>query len=178
MESKVIMYDANGTEVGETYTRRARQLVKQQRAVWADDTHTAIRFAPDTTEEWEAEPTSAPAPTAHTPVSESSYALYALAEKRVRDRNRVILHSVALIPVLIIIFIWGVSSWNARRGGEMFILFMGIGWGAWVTSYICHLRNYIRKYNTLLGPGGSWSARRRMALDVEVDRLRRMGYTK
>ncbi|MCL2527715.1 MAG: 2TM domain-containing protein, partial [Defluviitaleaceae bacterium] len=31
---------------GETFVRRARQLVKQQRAAWIDDSHTAIRFAP------------------------------------------------------------------------------------------------------------------------------------
>ena len=46
MESKVILYDSSNTKIGETYTRRARQLVKQQRATWTDESHTAIRFAP------------------------------------------------------------------------------------------------------------------------------------
>ena len=174
MESKVIMYDASGAEVGETYTRRARQLVKQQRAVWADDTHTAIRFAPDAMEEWEVAP--APPPGAAAPASDKSSALYALAERRVRDRRLIVLHSVALIPVFFLILLWGVGSYHARRGGEMFLIFMGIGMGAWVTAYICHLRNYIRMSAYLPLPG-SWAARRKMKLDVEVERLRRMGYT-
>ena len=175
MESKVIMYDASGVEVGETYTRRARQLVKQQRAVWADDTHTAIRFAPDAMEEWEVAP--APPPGAAAPAPDKSSALYALAERRLRDRRRVIWHSVALIPVFFIVLFWGVASWNnSRHGGEMFLIFMGIGWGVWVTAYICHLRNYIRMAGYLPRPG-SWEARRKMTLDVEVERLRRMGYT-
>ena len=176
MESKVIMYDASGTEVGETYTRRARQLVKQQRAVWADDTHTAIRFAPDTTEEWEPAPVPAPPPTPPAPTPDRTGALYALAERRVRDRRRIVWHTVALIPVLFFLFLWGVSSWNARRGGEMYLIFMGIGWGAWVTAYIAHLRSYVKMSGHIPRPG-SWEARRKMTLDVEVDRLRRMGYT-
>ena len=46
MESKVALYDSNNNKIGETYTRRARQLVKQQRASWVDDSQSAIRFAP------------------------------------------------------------------------------------------------------------------------------------
>jgi len=172
------MYDASGTEVGETYTRRARQLVKQQRAVWADDTHTAIRFAPDNIEEWEPEhiPAPAPPPTPAARTPDGTGALYALAEKRVRDRNRIIWHSVALIPVLFLLFIWGVGSWNVRRGGEMFLIVMGFGWGAWITAYIAHLRNYVKMSGYIPRPG-SREARRKMTLDIEVDRLRRMGYT-
>jgi len=182
MESKVIMHDASGAEVGETYSRRARQLVKQQRAVWADDTHTAIRFVPDTAEEWEAEPD----PTAATHSSaihaappsakDKTGALYAMAERRIRDRNRLIWHTVALLPVFIIIFAWGYSTYNAVRSGELFLLFAGFLQGAWVMSYISRLRNYVKMSGYLPIPG-SWEARRKMALDIEVDRLRRMGYT-
>ena len=46
MESKVLLYDSNDTRVGETYVRRARQLVKQQRASWIGENNEAIRFAP------------------------------------------------------------------------------------------------------------------------------------
>ena len=46
MESKVILYDAKDKKIGQTFARRARQLVKQQRATWVDDQHEAIRFAP------------------------------------------------------------------------------------------------------------------------------------
>jgi len=46
MENKVLLYNSSDIKIGETYARRARQLVKQQRAMWIDDTQTAIRFAP------------------------------------------------------------------------------------------------------------------------------------
>ena len=46
MEGKVILYDSNNIKIGETFVRRARQLVKQQRASWVSDDQTAIRFAP------------------------------------------------------------------------------------------------------------------------------------
>lgn len=47
MEGKVALININGDKIGETYTRRARQLVKQQRAVWVDDSQKAIRFTSD-----------------------------------------------------------------------------------------------------------------------------------
>jgi len=46
MENKITLYNSNNVRIGETFARRARQLVKQQRAMWTDDTETAIRFAP------------------------------------------------------------------------------------------------------------------------------------
>jgi len=46
MEGKVLLYDSNGIKIGETFTRRARQLVKQQRASWVNENQDAIRFAP------------------------------------------------------------------------------------------------------------------------------------
>ena len=46
MEGKVLLYDSNDVKIGETYLRRARQLVKQQRASWVDDSQKAVRFAP------------------------------------------------------------------------------------------------------------------------------------
>jgi len=46
MENKVTLYNSNNIKIGETYMRRARQLVRQQRAIWTDSYETAIRFAP------------------------------------------------------------------------------------------------------------------------------------
>jgi len=46
MENKIILYNSSGAKIGETYPRRAKQLINQQRAMWTDDTQTAIRFAP------------------------------------------------------------------------------------------------------------------------------------
>ena len=177
MESKVIMLDASGAEIGETYTRRARQLVKQQRAMWADDAHTSIRFMPDKTEDWELEmaytpsPASAPAPP---PETERTSTLYAIAAKRMRDRRRIIWHSLALIPVFIIIAWWGVASYHMSRhgAGHGYLILMGFCWGVWATAYVNHLRSYLRSLDHL-----PRSTRKRLMLDAEVDRLRRMGYT-
>ena len=46
MEGKVLLYDSNDIKIGETFTRRARQLVRQQRASWINENQDAIRFAP------------------------------------------------------------------------------------------------------------------------------------
>jgi len=46
MEGKVLLYDSSDIKIGETFTRRARQLVKQQRASWVNENQDAIRFAP------------------------------------------------------------------------------------------------------------------------------------
>ncbi|MCL2286055.1 MAG: hypothetical protein FWC32_06765 [Firmicutes bacterium] len=46
MEKKVVLYNHNNVKIGETFIRRARQLVRQQRAMWTDDSETAVRFAP------------------------------------------------------------------------------------------------------------------------------------
>ncbi len=78
MESKVIMFNSDDIKVGETYMRRARQLVSQQRAEWTDEGRSAIRFAPD----GELLPETA----AEEVKAKSS--LYELAEKRIRERKR------------------------------------------------------------------------------------------
>jgi len=44
MEGKVVLYNSDNLKIGETFTRRARQLVNKQRAVWMDDNQSAIRF--------------------------------------------------------------------------------------------------------------------------------------
>ena len=47
MDGKVLLYNSDNVRIGETYVRRARQLVKQQRAFWVDDSQTAVKFAPN-----------------------------------------------------------------------------------------------------------------------------------
>jgi len=180
MEGMIKLYDANGVEIGETFARRARQLVKQQRAVWADDTHTAIQFIPDGEEEWDLpkEPEPAPKP-AYTepppPTGRRSGTLYALAEKRIRDRRWLILHTVALIPGYILIFmLWAMLS--GGRIWEMGYLTMGFAWGAWTMHYVNRLRNYYKAYINDFRPRG-WEARRQQLLQTEIDRLKRMGFT-
>jgi len=47
MENKVVLYNSNDIKIGETYVRRAKQLVSRQRANWIDENQTAIRFYPE-----------------------------------------------------------------------------------------------------------------------------------
>jgi len=46
VEEKIVLYDSNNNRLGQTFSRRARQLVNQQKAMWIDDSQTAIRFHP------------------------------------------------------------------------------------------------------------------------------------
>jgi len=172
MEGKVILLDASGVEIGETYTRRARQLVKQQRAIWADDTHTAIQFAPDSEEEWGLPPEPKPTPP---PTPDKSGALYAIAAKRIQDRRRMIMHSLLFIPGFFLIWMFSevLSGWRLTHAGH---LGLGFVWGVWTMIYFYRLRTFIKEYGHKLSPR-DWEGRRRLRLEAEVDRLKRMGFS-
>jgi len=179
MEGMIKLYDAKGVEIGETFARRARQLVKQQRAVWADDTHTAVQFMPDADEEWglPKEPEPKPTYTEPTPppAGRHSDALYALAEKRIRDRRWLILHTLALIPVYFFIAIF----WDAASGWRMVpmaFIAMGFSWGVWTMFYIYRVRDFIKSHVNSFRPR-NWEARRQLQVQVEIERLKRMGFT-
>ena len=176
MESKITLLDANGIEVGETYSRRARQLVKQQRAIWADDTHTAIKFMPDAVEDWELPVSDYAAPP--TPPSakkaEKDSALYILAEKRIRDRRRFVWHTLLFIPGFFGILFF----WMAFTGGRMFeghFFMMGVTMGAWGMSYFSHARAFSKTYGYLIY-SDKGDVRHKLRVQAEIDRLRRMGY--
>ena len=182
MEAKITLYNADGTQIGETFARRARQLVKQQRAVWMDDDHTAIRFNPDPdyaesdwTEDFEYE--KAPHPTAkrHPELDP----LYVFARKKLAERRRVILHLVLLVPEFILLFIFTAFSFNG--GSDWFALtFFGFACGVLVTANACNVYYYYDRYvkdqpfDT--GTLSFWQARREAQLAAEVEKLRRMGY--
>jgi len=176
MEGKVLLFDATGAEIGETYARRARQLVKQQRAIWADDTHTAIQFMPDAEEAWEVHPKAEPTPpAAAAPSSERSSTLYALAERRMRDRRRIIWHSILFIPGYFFIFL----LWMMATNGRLFnfgYMTMGFAYGMWTMAFIAHLRTFAITYGNSLR-SKDWETRRRIRLEAEVDHLKRMGYS-
>jgi len=135
MEAKITLYDSNDVKIGETFVRRARQLVKQQKAVWTDNTETALRFAPGmehTDTALEDEP--APAPVVTETQTQDEAWLVALAEKRLRTRRFFILHSVALFPVWFAIFIFCVGLLH----GFTAAFFLGAFGGSWGTSYLIH----------------------------------------
>ncbi|MCL2204577.1 MAG: EI24 domain-containing protein [Defluviitaleaceae bacterium] len=131
MDGKVILYDSNDVKIGETYIKRARQLVKKQRASWVDDSYKSIRFAPG------AESLEAIA------MQEEEHDdgwLVELAAKRITQRKRFIFHSIAFIPgwFLLFGFITLILD-DATTGAIAFVMFV---LGAWVTGYVIHVCQY------------------------------------
>jgi len=151
MEPKIILYDSNDVKIGETFVRRARQLVKQQKAVWTDSTETALRFMPgmentDITQDDE----TASEPVAQETVSSDSAPqdeawLVALAEKRLRARSMFIIHSVALFPVWLVIFIFCIGIFRGFEAG----FFLGALGGSWGTAYIIHAYLFLKNHRKL-----------------------------
>jgi len=181
MKSKVALFDSGGSQVGETFTRRARQLVQQQRAEWISDS--AIRFAPDAVlneEEWRAieEPeisdTSVFSPKIAKPASSDSL-LYYMAEKRIRERKLFLIHSLAFIPgYMVSIFttalFMSVLSRSNHQLAEWFLLFT---LGAWTTPYLVHAFIFIRRW---LKENSSRDSRHTKMIEMEMDKLKRLGY--
>ena len=160
METKVALYDADDKLVGETFIRRARQLVAKQRASWIDDTQTAIRFAADAPLEGGLDMISEPS---------KDDRLIALAKRLIWERRRFILHTLILVPGYIsIIFVINVML-RARNGND-FVFFL---WGAWTMAYVMHAWMFIRPR---LRHFQQWEGRSQRVLEMEVDRLKRMGY--
>ncbi|MCL2386820.1 MAG: hypothetical protein FWC89_04620 [Defluviitaleaceae bacterium] len=140
MENKVVLYDSNDKKVGETFMRRARQLVKQQRAEWVDDSQNAIRFTADI-DDWEA----VTIPESDTNITDDDSRLIALAEKRIMERKRFIIHSIVGIPIWFVLFF---ASGNITVDMAMPMFFTGIC----LTAYVIHAYQFaiprITKYRS------------------------------
>jgi len=155
MKSKVTMFDAEGAPVGETFTRRARQLVNQQRAEWINES--AIRFSPDAEIDIEAdEEEERPA----MKKTDSEALLYYLAEKRLKDRAIFIMHSLLFLPGLIFLAILGE---NMRAD-----LMIGFLIGGWTVPYGIHFVVYVYNWLKNFQPEN-----RERRLEMEVSKLRR-----
>jgi len=129
MEGKVLLFDSKGTKIGETFARRARQLVKQQRAFWIDDKHESIRFYLDTENMDTAERDMGLAPQSFT-FSEPSPS----ADKKIMKlaRRRVILGSVYKMICLIYLAVctFLVVIWFTLTGrGDFWPAWVIMGWG-------------------------------------------------
>ncbi|MCL2364509.1 MAG: hypothetical protein FWC71_07600 [Defluviitaleaceae bacterium] len=176
-ETKVALYGADGGRMGETFSRRARQLVKQQRATWMNAEHTAIQFVADEPEAWDAEPAVYAPHEAHTPEAPDA-ALLELAQKRLSTRRWFFLHALALIP--------GYAFWAAissamfwRSGSNQFDygFALGVTLTLWTVSFVVSFFRF-KKYNRGYFPFAFTENRRDRKLAEEVERLRRMGYGK
>ena len=181
MKNKIMLFDAEGTQMGETFMRRARQLVSQQRAEWINDG--AIRFLPDVDveeSEWNSDVFEEPKTVTSRSKSDSSRIsemekiarasggtdsealLYYIAEQRIRERKAFVLHSIFMIPGYIVFLILALMM---GRQGELFLL---ATWSAWTTPYLYRAFVFIRARIKESRPEDH--ARQ---LEMEVDKLRR-----
>ena len=142
MESKVLLYDSNDVKIGETFIRRAKQLVKQQRASWSDDSQKAIKFLPGM-ENLDVDGDSVEEMPPHTPQNEDW--LTRLAEKRIRNRKFFMWHSIIFIPGLFIIFVLFAGFLDEWIGGAVsFDGVIGFVYGSWITAYGIHAYFFIK----------------------------------
>ncbi|MCL2420554.1 MAG: hypothetical protein FWD03_01740 [Defluviitaleaceae bacterium] len=156
MKNKIMLFDAKGDQVGETFMRRARQLVNQQRAEWINDG--AIRFKQDVDLdelEWK---TDVQEEAKDKGIGTESL-LYYLAEKRINERKAFIWHTIFLIPGYLLCILLGMHN-------DHFLVFL---LGLWSSPYAIHVfifaRTLLREYSP---------EDRERKLEREVDKLRRM----
>lgn len=168
MEQKVLLYDANDVKIGETFIRRAAQLVKQQRAKWTDDTQTAIRFAADAQviEEETSELFAASAKGINIALEDAG--LVALAEKRIKERLRFVYHSVALVPGFVLIFIFTLLTANLFDG-YVAMFFLAFTSGSWCTAYAIHAVQFLNKCKGAASSRGKEERKaRRLAAEIAL----------
>ena len=131
MENKVILYDSNENKIGETFLRRAKQLVKQQRALWVGDDQTAIKFKEGMEDLDKDEEKDEPVKTLY-----DEEKIIALAEKRIRERRLFWAHTIALIPGFFVCMLFAsMFYYDAAFIG-------GLLWGSWGTAYLIHFYFY------------------------------------
>ena len=107
MIDQLAVYDENGTQIGMTFPKRARQLISKQRAVWHDDAHTAIRLLPEPKEEASVDDYLDDVFDDSPPPAGSDDLLLYLARKNVQEKRNLTRHVIAYIlawPVVAIIY--------------------------------------------------------------------------
>ena len=160
MSSMITMYDASDNKIGETFFRRAKQLVKQQRAAWISDEQKAIKLAPDMeniSDELD--------DTAQLDMMEEKW-IHVLALKRISERRHFKWHSIAFVPSLIVAFLVAAVIVDAAFGGDVALLFLGLAWGSLSTAYFIHMYFYFKKYP--LRDNGTKKARMERELAAEI----------
>jgi hypothetical protein len=170
MESKVLLFDENGVGIGETFMRRARQLVGRQRAEWVDESHSAIRFSSGGADVNGEEPVSITGHASPDVSARKESALYELAQRRIRERGRFILHTLLFFFFTAMLIGIIDATYYEERVFASFLL------GCNFTLYAVHTWSFMRTRVRRLGMPRIADYRARK-LAAEVDKLKRMGYT-
>ena len=147
MEDKVQLYNSSGVKIGETYARRAKQLVKQQRALWIDESCCALRFISGM-ENLDVNDTNEAVKDADKPavIKSNDDWLINLAKRKLRERKLFIFHSVSFIPVFFLLYL---VLMLVLDGGSYLTmlsmgLIMGLTMGSWATAYVAHAYFFIK----------------------------------
>ena len=144
MEGKVNLFDSDNVKIGETFLRRAKQLVKQQRASWLDDEQKAIKFAPGMeymSSDSDVRSFETAAASHESDINEDW--IVALAKKRLLKRKLFIIHTITFVPCLLIMALFFAAISNGFRSSEA-IFFAGFSIGAWTTFYFNHVYDCIK----------------------------------
>ena len=160
MNNMITMLDASEKKIGETFFRRAKQLVKQQRATWTSEDQKAIKFLSGMENLSE----EADDGTLQDPADEKW--IHELAIKRINDRKFFRWHSIAIFPSLFMALVVASSMFDAAFGGEAAMFFLGLAWGSLSTAYLIYAFFYFKKYP--IRDGASKKARREREIAAEI----------
>ena len=172
MEGKVLLYDAEGKKIGETFARRARQLVKQQRAVWMDDRQAAAQFVADV-DDWQTVDNKDEGPI---PVFDDEGWVVTLAKKRILWRRLYVVHSVvfSLGMVGLAFALIGAVDANfgamiAPDGANLTLAPIIAGKSTWFTAFIAHTVIFAVSMQNVRRPYG-----KDRVLEKEVAEIKRL----
>ncbi|MDR2183801.1 MAG: hypothetical protein LBE55_06465 [Clostridiales bacterium] len=174
MESKVLLYDTDGKKIGETFVRRARQLVRQQRAMWMDGGQSAVQFVADA-DNWAAPGARDEGPI---PVFDDEEWMVDLAKRRIRKRRMFIAHSIVfsivftLVSVAVPLIHTGIIETDF--GGNTEVLVQQIGFLAtWLAAFIAHACVFAISMHKVHRPNGK-DDRQGRVLDREVAEIKKI----
>jgi hypothetical protein len=165
-EGKITLLDHNGNRVGETFIRRAKQLVKQQRAMWANESHTAIRFSEGETQMHEDDLDEIES-------TRDDAAVIELARIRLSSRRRFFWNTVLLLPGYLLAFIVANMMWFRPNTSTGF--FLGVAFTLWTVFYVY---NAVRFFKLNRGmhtfPFSLLENRYNRKLKAEIELIKRM----
>lgn len=128
---QVVVIDENGTQIGMTFPKRAKQLINKQRALWHDEAHTTICLLPEMKEDTilENDFTNRMSAGVEKTIgyAEDNNLLLFLAQKNVTERKNLIKHIMAYVATgIVVVFLYASffvnsvhpfssEAWNAIR---------------------------------------------------------------
>jgi len=144
---KVVIYDQNKTKVGETFQRRAKQLVLKGRATWLNEgSAIELQIAPNKEDEMENNQYIDLRDTAEThvtPKTPSDDLLMHLAKRNIRKRKELIIHIVAYFASFMLLLIISDGFRNLN-----FDIFFGmyVTWGVFIAHKVfVQLRDWMTR---------------------------------